>query len=131
MVSALGYTEVDRDRGPFALSYNAQDAYDIRSELGARLQTVTTLRSDTKLVLHSRLAWAHDWISDPSVRANLQAPPGASFTANGAAPADSALVSGGFEVRMPREIAFLTKFEGEFASQSSTYGETATLRYRW
>lgn len=129
---APGYAETDRDRGPFALTYNSVNAYDIRTELGARLQSVTALSSGERLVLHSRLAWAHDWVSDPSVTANLQALPGASFTVNGAAPAtDSALASAGFEIRMPSGISFLTKFEGEFASRSSTYGGTGTLRYRW
>jgi autotransporter-associated beta strand protein len=129
---APGYSETDRDRGPFALTYNSRDAHDIRSELGARLQSASMLANGEQLVMHGRLAWAHDWISDPSVQANFQALPGASVTVTGAAPAtDSALASAGFEVRMPSGISFFTKFDGEFASRSVTYGGTGTLRYRW
>ena len=53
---------------------------------------------------------------------------GASFIVNGATPAqDSALVSAGGNFAS----LMLAKFDGEFASNSSTYGGTGTIRYRW
>jgi uncharacterized protein with beta-barrel porin domain len=82
------------------------------------------------LALRGRLAWAHDWVSDPTLAAVFQTLPGASFIVNGAVPAtDSALVSAGAELRLASGVTLLGKFDGEFASHSSTYAGTGTLRY--
>jgi uncharacterized protein with beta-barrel porin domain len=84
------------------------------------------------LTLRARLAWAHDWVSDPALAAVFQALPGASFVVNGAAPAkDSALASAGTELRLANGVSLLGKFDGEFASRSSTYSGTGTVRYAW
>jgi uncharacterized protein with beta-barrel porin domain len=86
----------------------------------------------TLLALRARLAWAHDWISDPSLAAVFQALPGASFIVNGAAPArNSALASAGAELRLANGFSLLGKFDGEFANHSSTYAGTGTVRYVW
>ena len=78
------------------------------------------------------MAWAHDSISDPSLAPVSQALPGASFVVNGATPAkNSALTSAGAEYRLANGIALLAKFDGEFASHSSTYAGTGTVRYTW
>ena len=62
----------------------------------------------------------------------FQTLPGASFIVNGATPAqNSALASAGAELRLANGISLLGKFDGEFASHSSTYGGTGTIRYRW
>jgi uncharacterized protein with beta-barrel porin domain len=82
--------------------------------------------------LRARLAWAHDWITDPALAAVFQALPGASFIVNGATPAkNSALVSGGAELRLANGVTFLGKFDGELANHSSTYGGTGTVRVAW
>ena len=50
-----------------------------------------------------RFAWAHDWVSDPTVAAVFQTLPGASFIVNGAAPAKNfALTSAGAELRLAK-----------------------------
>jgi uncharacterized protein with beta-barrel porin domain len=60
----------------------------------------------------------------------FQALPGASFIVNGATPAkDSALASVGAELRLANGISLLAKFDGEFASHSSIYAGTGTIRY--
>jgi hypothetical protein len=57
---------------------------------------------------------------------------GASFIVDGAIPAkNSALTSAGAELRLANGVTLLAKFDGEFASHSSTYAGTGTLRYRW
>jgi uncharacterized protein with beta-barrel porin domain len=62
----------------------------------------------------------------------FQALPGASFIVNGAKPAkNSVLTSAGAEPRFANGVTLLAKFDGEFASHSSTYAGTGTLRYRW
>jgi uncharacterized protein with beta-barrel porin domain len=76
-------------------------------------------------------AWAHDWISDPKLMQMFEALPGASFIVNGAAlPKNSALTSVGAELRLANGVTLLAKFDGEFASHSSSYAGTGTLRYR-
>ena len=84
------------------------------------------------LTVRGRLAWAHDWITDPTLAAVFQALPGASFIVNGATPAkDSALASAGAELRLANGVILLAKFDGEFANRSSTYGGTGTVRVTW
>ena len=84
------------------------------------------------LELRGRVAWAHDWITDPSLTAVCQTLPGASFIVNGAAPVhDSSLTSVGAEIKLRNGWAVMAKFDGEFASRSQTYAGTGTLRYTW
>src|SRR6516165_751888 len=126
------YTETDAIANGFALTFNGRDATDTRSELGARFDRVLAVYSNAVLALRGRVAWAHDWVSDPTLLPVFQALPGASFIVNGATPAkNSALTSAGAELRLANGVALLAKFDGEFASHSSTYAGTGTLRYRW
>jgi outer membrane autotransporter protein len=127
-----GYSETDTNGGGFALSYNARTATHTRSELGARFDRLIALYPGAALSLPARLAWAHDWVSDPTLAAVFQTLPGASFIVNGATPAkNSALASAGAEYRLANGVTLLAKFDGEFASHSSTYAGTGTVRYTW
>jgi autotransporter-associated beta strand protein len=127
-----GYTETDTIAGGFGLAFAARDATDTRSELGARFDRVLAVYSNAVLALRGRVAWAHDWISDPTLVPVFQALPGASFIVDGAIPAkNSALTSAGAELRLANGVSLLAKFDGEFASHSSTYAGTGTFRYRW
>ena len=126
------YSETDVNGGGFALAYNARSATDTRSELGARFDRVVAFNPTALLALRGRLAWAHDWVSDPALAPVFQALPGASFIVNGAAPAkNSALASAGAELRFANGVSLLGKFDGEFAAHSSTYAGTGTVRYTW
>jgi outer membrane autotransporter protein len=126
------YAETGVTPNGFALSFNGRDATDTRSELGARFDRVVAVYQNAVLALRGRAAWAHDWVSDPTLTPVFQALPGASFVVNGAVlPQDSALVSAGGELRLASGVTLLAKFDGEFASHSSTYGGTGTFRYRW
>jgi outer membrane autotransporter protein len=125
------YSETDLTAGGFGLTYAAMNATDTRGELGARFDALTTLNG-LPLILRSRLAWAHDWVSDPALTAVFQALPGASFVVNGAPlPANSALASAGAELKLNPHLSLLGKFDGEFANGSQTYAGTGTLRYTW
>jgi outer membrane autotransporter protein len=127
-----GYSEVDGSGGGFGLSYNSRTGTDTRSELGSRFDHVAAFNRDAVLTLRARLAWAHDWVSNPTLAAAFQALPGANFIVNGATPAkDSALVSTGAELRLVNGVTLSGKFDGEFASRSSTYAGTGTIRYAW
>jgi uncharacterized protein with beta-barrel porin domain len=107
----------------------------MRGGLAARRESRISLRSiratDGRTTA-GRLAWAHDWVSNPTLAAVFQTLPGASFIVNGATPAkDSALVSAGSELRLANGVTLIGKFDGEFASHSSTYAGTGTVRYAW
>jgi uncharacterized protein with beta-barrel porin domain len=61
--------------------------------LGARFDRVLAVYTSAVLALRGRVAWAHDWVSDPTLVPLFQTLPGASFIVNGALPVkDSALV---------------------------------------
>ena len=126
-----GYSETDLSGGGFGLTYNAMNATDTRSELGARFDNLT-MWNDMPLILRGRLAWAHDWVSNPALGAAFQALPGSSFTVSGAAPpANSALTTAAAELHMTANWSLIAKFDGEFAPTSQTYAGTGTLRYSW
>jgi autotransporter-associated beta strand protein/T5SS/PEP-CTERM-associated repeat protein len=126
------YSEADLTAGGFALGYNSRSASDTRSELGGRFDRLLLLNPEAALTLRARVAWAHDWVGDPTLAVVFQALPGASFLVNGATPAkNSALTSAGAELRLANGVSLLAKFDGEFASHSSTYAGTGTVRYTW
>jgi uncharacterized protein with beta-barrel porin domain len=127
-----GYSETDSNGGGFGLAYNSRTGSDTRSELGSRFDHVAAFDGNAVLTLRGRLAWAHDWVSDPALAAVFQTLPGASFIVNGATPAkNSALASAGSELRLAGGVSLLAKFDGEFASHSSTYAGTGTVRWAW
>ena len=126
------YSETDVNGGGFALGFNARTATDTRSELGGRFDRLLLLDPSAALTMRVRLAWAHDWVSDPSLTPIFQTLPGASFIVNGATPAkNSALASAGAELRFANGVTLVAKFDGEFASRSSTYAGTGAVRYTW
>jgi outer membrane autotransporter protein len=126
------YVETDGSGGGFALAYQGRTATDTRSELGARFDRMLLLNPGAVLALRGRVAWAHDWVSDPALTALFQALPGTSFVVNGATPAkDSALVTAGSELRLASGVSLFGKFDGELAGRSSTYAGTGTIRYAW
>ena len=125
------YNETDVTAGGFGLSYNAMNATDVRTELGARFDD-PTLVFNKPLILFGRLAWAHDFVSNPTLSAAFQALPGGTFTVNGAPiPQNSALTTAGAQLFITPQWTLLAKFEGEFAPGSQTYAGTGTLRYSW
>jgi uncharacterized protein with beta-barrel porin domain len=126
------YTETDGIANGFALAFGSRNASDTRSEVGTRFDRVLAVYSNAVLALRGRVAWAHDWVSDPTLTPAFQALPGASFIVNGATLAkNSALTSAGAELRLANGVTLLAKFDGEFAAHSSTYAGTGTVRYTW
>ncbi|WP_084806485.1 autotransporter outer membrane beta-barrel domain-containing protein [Bradyrhizobium sp. NAS80.1] len=126
------YNEADLSGGGFGIAYAARSATDTRSELGARFDRAMLVAPDAALTLRGRLAWAHDWVSDPVLTAVFQTLPGASFIVGGATPAkDTALVSAGADLHLAGGITLSAKFDGEFAGRAQTYAGTGTLRYSW
>jgi outer membrane autotransporter protein len=125
------YRETDLTAGGFGLSYDAMSANDTHGELGARFDTLTGF-GGMPTILRGRVAWAHDWVSNPALTAVFQALPGASFTVNGAPIAkNSALTSASGDLRLSAGWWLSLKLDGEFASGAQTYAGTGTLRYSW
>jgi len=126
------YNETDVTGGGFGLTYNAHNASDTRSELGARFDRPILLNWNAVLALRARVAWAHDWITDPNLIPTFEALPGASFLVQGATPAkNSALTSAGTELRLVNGVSVLAKFDGQFGVHSQTYGGSGAVRYVW
>jgi uncharacterized protein with beta-barrel porin domain len=126
------YSETDLTAGGLGLSYAAMNGTDTRSELGARFDDPTLL-GNMPLILRAKLAWAHDWVSNPAaLNAAFESLPGTGFTVNGAPiPQNSALTSAGAELFFTPNWSLLAKFDGEFASGAQTYAGSGTLRYTW
>ena len=91
-----------------------------------------TLLYNKPLILFGRLAWAHDFVSNPTLSAAFEALPGGTFTVNGAPiPENSALVSAGAELFLAPNWSLLAKFDGEFGNGSQTYAGSGVVRYTW
>jgi len=117
---------------PLALARNAQLATDVRTELGSRFDQTFALADRGSVSLFGRLAWAHDQQSNPDFTATFVGLPTATFVVNGATPPTNlALATAGAEWRVASGWSLLMKFDGEFASGSTTYTGTARLRYVW
>jgi outer membrane autotransporter protein len=125
------YSETDVNGGGFGLSHAAMNATDVRTELGSRFDA-PTLVYGKPLVLYGRVAWAHDFVSNPALSAAFQTLPGGSFTVFGAPiPHDSALTTAGAQLYLTPRWTLIAKFDGEFANGSQTYGGSGTLRFAW
>ncbi len=84
------------------------------------------------LLLQARIAWEHDWVSDPALIAAFQALPATSFLVNGAAARkNSALASAGAELHLNKSWSLAVKFDSDFAVGAQTYAGTGTLRHSW
>jgi outer membrane autotransporter protein len=116
----------------FALSYAAKSITATRSELGLWFDRQFWTAPDAALTLRGRLAWAHDFNTDRNIAATFQTLPLASFTVNGASPAqDFALVSAAAELRLRNGWSFAAKGDAELADRTQTYSGTGVLRYAW
>jgi outer membrane autotransporter protein len=118
--------------GGFGLAYAGRTASDIRGEFGARFDDVVAVQPDAALALRARLAWIHDWVSNPILGATFESLPGATFTVEGAKPPkNAALISGGAELRFARSATLGVRFDGEVASNATAYAGTAYIVFRW
>ena len=84
------------------------------------------------LILRAKLAWAHDWVSNPALNAAFEPLPGTGFTVNGAPlPQNSALTEFGAQLFVAPNWSLTAKFDGEFASGTQAYGGSGVVRYTW
>jgi len=124
-------TDITNPASGFALAYSGMTANDTKSELGARFDDRLALGS-MPLVLRGRLAWAHDWVTNPAMFAAFALVPASNFTVYGAPlPHDSALTSLAAELHVAPRWTLTGKAWGNFASGYQAYAGTGTLRYTW
>jgi uncharacterized protein with beta-barrel porin domain len=84
------------------------------------------------LLLRGRVAWAHDFVSDPHSARCSKSLPGSNFIDNGAAiPHDPAPTSAGAELFITPKLTVLVKFDGEFAPGSQTCAGSGTRQFQW
>ena len=117
-----------------ALNFAARTATAIRGEVGLRTDKVIAIDRGSQFNLFSKVAYAHDEVSDPNLTANFTVlgAGGTPFTVFGARPSrDLALTTAGAEWRLANGISLLTKFDGEFGERSQTYSGTGRIRYTW
>jgi uncharacterized protein with beta-barrel porin domain len=115
----------------FALTYNAKDVTDVRTEFGIRTDRSFAV-DEGILTLRGRLAWAHDYDADRNIAATFQSLPGASFVVNGAAQAaDSTLTTASIEMKWKNGWSAAATFEGEFSAVTNSYAGKGVIRYVW
>jgi uncharacterized protein with beta-barrel porin domain len=125
------YSESDPTGGGFGLAYAATNGADVRTELGARFDAPTLL-CDNPLMLYSRVAWAHDFVSNPALNASFETLSGSSFTVYGAPiPHDTALTTVGAQLLLSANWSVTGTFNGDFAASAQTYSGNGKLRYTW
>ena len=126
------FSESDLTNGGFGLNYASHAATDTRSELGVRFDKIVAASADSVLAVRFGMAWAHDWITDPSLTATFQELPTANFVVTGASlPSDSALLTAGAEWKLASGVSIGGKFDGSFAGRSQTYSGSGVLKYSW
>jgi uncharacterized protein with beta-barrel porin domain len=119
-----------------ALAVAGRTATAYRGEVGLRTDKVVPVDAGGQLNLFSKIAYAHDEISNPSGTMGFVGlgglGGGGAFTVFGTRPArDLALTTGGAEWRTASGVSFLVKFDGEFGDRSQTYSGTGRIRYTW
>jgi uncharacterized protein with beta-barrel porin domain len=103
----------------------------VRAELGSRFDA-PTLVDGKPLMLYGRLAWAHDFVTNPALTAAFEMLPGGSFTVYGAPiPHDTALTTASAQLLLSANWSLIGTFNGEFAQGSQSYGGNGKLRYTW
>ena len=119
--------------GGFGLTYAAMNATDVRSELGSALRSSDAGRRHAADLLRGRIAWAHDFVSNPSLSAVFQSLPGIGLRGQWRADAAEfgADVCRRRAAHRRRDWTLIAKFDGEFAPGSQTYAGTGTVRYTW
>ena len=106
----------------FGLAYGAMTATSARSELGLRLeQTFALGPSIGDLTTYGRLGWAHEFNTARTLNnIAFQAFPASTFSVSGAAaPADTALVSAGLDLKITAAVKVFARADAELGSSFS------------
>lgn len=125
-----GYSESDPMASSFALSYAGRSFTDARAEVGARFDRAVGVFGPATLALRGRAAYAHDWVSDPTLAAAFAILPGTGFGVEGARPGRNAAVASiGPELRMGGDTTLFARFDGEFSDRGQVY--LGRVGFRW
>jgi uncharacterized protein with beta-barrel porin domain len=126
------YSEAESSGLGLGLNYQSSLFRFTRTEFGSRFDHNIWLKKSLLLTLIARAAWAHDWITNPSLNAEFQSLPGANFSVIGAIPVkNSALLT--FAPRLDFLNGWTAgfRFDSEFAKRSNTYSGTGIINFSW
>ena len=117
--------------GMFALSFNGQGIASTPTFIGLKAEARLDL-GGAILTPWVSLAWRHEWSTNRTQTATLNALPGASFVIIGARPArDAAQVKGGVNLAITQQIAIFATFEGEFGTKNPVYSGRGGMKVAW
>ncbi|MCC2105981.1 MAG: autotransporter outer membrane beta-barrel domain-containing protein, partial [Hyphomicrobiales bacterium] len=117
--------------GMFALSFNGQGIASTPTFIGLKAEARLDL-GGAILTPWVSLAWRHEWSTNRTQTATLNALPGASFVIIGARPArDAAQVKGGVNLAITQQVAIFATFEGEFGTKNPVYSGRGGMKVAW
>jgi outer membrane autotransporter protein len=103
----------------------------MRSDLGVRTDKSFSAQEGIA-TLYGRVAWVHDFAPDRSIGAKLQALPGTSFVANGAAGAkDLGLAAISAEVKWRSGWPVAATLENRISRVIQGFSGKNSVRYQW
>jgi outer membrane autotransporter protein len=129
-----GYSEYNASGGPNTdgLTAASRTYADVRSFLGARLETSYDAGNGITLRPIARLSYVHAFSPAPTSINSFQSVPGATFTVSGAPVAhNSAETKVGAEADLGHGTVIFVNFEGNFSTVEQIYGGRGGIRYSW
>ncbi|HTW33290.1 MAG TPA: autotransporter-associated beta strand repeat-containing protein, partial [Rhizomicrobium sp.] len=122
------YSEDTQSGSPsYALTYTGKQHYDYTSEAGVGWNALIDRLTD----IHARAGWLHDYAGGLNDTATFSAFNGASFLVDGASPPKNAAhVLLGLS-HDESNVVLALNGEAAIAGNSTSYGGTASISYRW
>ena len=117
--------------GILALSYSARETTSLPTFVGAQLDGQYRVGGHTVRPF-VRAAWVHEFMTERQVSASFVSIPAASFTVDGARPAnDAARISGGLTWTIDTSKTVFARVDSEFSDGGTMVAGTAGARLSW
>ncbi|HTJ02638.1 MAG TPA: autotransporter outer membrane beta-barrel domain-containing protein, partial [Methylovirgula sp.] len=117
--------------GILALSYSARETTSLPTFVGAQLDGQYRVGGHTVRPF-VRAAWVHEFMTERQVSASFVSIPAASFTVDGARPAnDAARISGGLTWAIDTSKTVFARVDSEFSGGGTMVAGTAGARLSW
>jgi hypothetical protein len=132
-----GYTENSTGSttgapGVLGLTYAAQSTTSLPTSLGINLSSHFDFVNDMTLAPFARVAWVHEFETERQIMPSFNVAPGYSFVVSGASPASDLMrVNAGFDLKVNRSASIFAAVNGDFASNTHSYGVTGGYRVEW
>ena len=114
------------------LNVNNRSAGSDKVFLGMQFDADALASDLGQITPYSRLAWEHEFKTNRTISASLQALPGSSFSVEGApAAADMARIDIGLKSKITDQISLYAEFDGGFADRGNFYGGHGGVKFTW